>query len=331
MRAGLDARHYETVTLPVMAEHNFDRRSIPAGAVIGACTVNGWSLRTLDWAPRGDPRGTMLVLGGRGDFLEKYIEPMGHWHSQGWHIASFDWRGQGGSGRLTRNPLVGHINDLLIMINDLAAIWSELTLRTPGPHVVVAHSMGGHLALRALVEHRIDPVAAVLVAPMLGLNADPLPPRVAAVVASVMARICSPERPAWRSNERPSLGISRQKLLTHSLERYADEIWWGKTHPELVLGPPSWQWLRAAYRSTLGSFAPGRLEGVEVPSLLLCADHDRLVRPRAIHEAAARMRGARLVRFGAEAAHELLREADPVRHRVFAEIDMFLKERAPRP
>lgn len=292
---------------------------------------DGWRLRTLDWPANGEARGTMLVQGGRGDFIEKYIEVLGHWHSRGWALSAFDWRGQGGSGRLSANAKIGHISDFSIWVDDLAERFEAPTASRPGPHVIVAHSMGGHLVLRALIEKRIAPDAVVLVAPMLGLNSAPLPELPAACIASLMASIFPPSRPAWAANEKPGVSrAGRQGLLTHSLQRYEDESWWKETDTKLALGPPSWQWLRAAYRSTMGSFASGALEKVDVPILLLCADQDRLVNPAAIRAAAKRLPDAKLVTFGDEAAHEILRETDPVRLRALAEIDAFLDEKAPR-
>ena len=273
----------------------------------------------------------MLFAGGRGDILEKYIEALHHWHGRGWHIESFDWRGQGGSGRLSADPHVGHAEDFALWIDDLAMRFAALKNEQAGPHVIVAHSMGGHLVMRALIEKRIAPDAIVLSAPMLGLQSAPFTPRMAAKVAGFMTRIGAPERAAWKSNERPSLpGASRRAFLTHSNERYEDELWWKAHQPELALGPPSWRWLALAYRSTLDSFLPGRLESVQTPTLLLCADRDRLVSPKAIQEAARRLPNARIVRFGSESAHEILREVDSVRERALQEADIFLDEMAPK-
>jgi lysophospholipase len=192
--------------------------------------------------------------------------------------------------------------------------------------------MGGHLIMRALAERRIAPDAAVLVAPMLGLKSAPFGPRLAAKIAWLMTKLGRPERQAWKSNERPGVPIGkRQSLLTHDLDRYGDELWWKHEKPEIAVGPPSWAWLAAGYRSTLALEAAGRLESVTVPMLLLAADHDRLVDSAAIRRAAARLPDAKLRVWGAESAHEILREADPVRDAALAEIDAFLAARAPRP
>ena len=308
----------------------FDRRAVPAGATLGTwVAADGWPLRTFAW-PQGGGRGSLLFLGGRGDIVEKYFEAFDHWHRAGWSIASFDWRGQGGSGRLSDNPRCGHADDFGPWIEDLAGFFADWRAANPGPHVIVCHSMGGHLTLRALAERRIAPDAAVLVAPMLGLKSAPFGPWLGARIAALMCRIGDPKRLAWKTNERPGVpDRARQALLTHDPARYEDEIWWKAEKPEIALGPPSWAWVAAAYRSTLALERPGLLEAVTTPILLLEARQDRLVDPRAIERAAARLPNAELRAWGAESAHEILREADPVRDQALAAIDRFLDANAP--
>ncbi|MBS0504096.1 MAG: alpha/beta hydrolase [Proteobacteria bacterium] len=310
---------------------SFDRRAVPAGAKLGTWAApDGWPLRTFTW-PSDGGRGSLLFLGGRGDIFEKYFEAFDRWHRAGWSITSFDWRGQGGSGRLSDNPRCGHADDFAPWIEDLAAFYAAWAATDPGPHVIVSHSMGGHLTLRALVEKRIAPDAAVLVAPMLGLKSAPFGPWLGAKIAHLMCRIGDPKRLAWKTNERPGVpDRARQALLTHDLDRYEDEIWWKAEKPEIALGPPSWAWVAAAYRSTLALEKPGKIESVTTPMLVLEAKADRLVDPRAIERQSARLPDAKLRTWGPESAHEILREADAVRDAALDEIGRFLDARAPR-
>ena len=76
---------------------------------------------------------------------------------------------------------------------------------------------------------------------------------------------------------------------------------------------------------------PGFIESVDVPVLTLAARKDALVSWPAIARTAARLPRGELVDFGRGAAHELLREADPVREHVLAQIDCFLDRVVPRP
>jgi lysophospholipase len=189
--------------------------------------------------------------------------------------------------------------------------------------------MGGHLMLRALVERRITADAAILVAPMLGLK-SPLGARWSEALARGLGRLGNPARPAWRGNERPATLASRQLLLTHDAERYQDELWWHKQQPDLWTGPPSWRWLIEAFRSTRMLRANPALRSMTVPILALIADADGLVDPNAAVSVLLKLPDVRFVRFGPEAAHELLREVDQVRDRALAEIDDFLAAHAAR-
>jgi len=312
-----------------MTTRSFDRRTHPAGAVLSDWGApDGWLHRRLDWGqPAGSARrGTLLFAGGRGDFVEKYLEAMAHWHGRGWSVAAFDWRGQGGS----RGDVAGgHLDSLDVLVDDLAAIAGELAERGEGPLVLVGHSMGGHVLLRALGEERVRPAAAVLVAPMLMVNSAPLPPWAAAWTAGALSASGWARQPVWRpQTPPPPAGSSRQAYLTGCRERYEDELWWWEKEPGFNLGAPSWGWLDAAFRSC-ARLTDERLRTVHVPVLLLGTETDRLVSAAAIRRAAEVLPEAELKMF-ADAGHEILREADPVRLQALAAIDAFLDRAAPQ-
>ena len=309
-----------------MAEAADPRRSHPQDARFADWRgSDGWPCRRMDWPqPEGRPaRGSLLFAGGRGDFIEKYLEAYRYWHAAGWNVAAFDWRGQGGS----RGDIVGgNVESFDLLVDDLAALLADWSAGTAGPHVAVAHSMGGHLLLRTLVERRPALDAAVLVAPMIAVNSRPIPLRAAPWVASLMCRFGLAARPMWKTPKAmlPG-GASRQLFLTGSAERYEDELWWWEREPEFNLGLPSWGWMRAAYRSAAASFTPEKLRRVELPILILATERDRLVSPAAIRRVARLLPGAELTMF-ADSGHEILREADAVRLVAFARIDSFLAE-----
>lgn len=305
------------------------RRTYPDGSSISFWTApDGWQLRRFDWpSAAAKPRGSILFQGGRGDIFEKYLETFHHWHDQGWTITSFDWRGQGGSGRLTDDPHVGDIDRFGTYLADYGAFWREWAAATPGPHVAMGHSMGGHLVCRALAKVIAEPDAAVLIAPMMGLHA-PISAGFGERVAEIAMKLGNPQRRAWKSNEKPGTTDSRPSLLTHDLDRYSDEPWWWEQKPEIKLGPPSWRWVVRAFESTRRLRVSRRVNLVKVPILMLVAEADKLVRAADAIKLAGQLPDARLVRFGNESAHEILREVDPVRNRALGEIDIFLSARA---
>lgn len=307
----------------------FDRRAHPPGAAFSTMvTEDGWALRLMEWPQPADrsPRGSILFANGRGDFVEKYLEALAHWHDLGWAVASFDWRGQGDS----RGEIIaGHLDSLDPLVGDLHMLLKRWMAAAPAPHVLIGHSMGGHLALRLIAERHPPIAAAILSAPMIGINASPLPTWLSRCVARTLSLLGMSKRRAWKENERPALaGVSRKRFLTTCAERYEDEMWWKRQQPGFDLGPPSWGWLDAAYRS-IARVTPELLKRIDIPVLIIGTDRDRLVSPAAIRGAAALMPKAELVMF-ADAAHEILRESDPVRVAALDQIDQFLDRHAPR-
>jgi lysophospholipase len=305
-----------------------DRRAHPPGAAFSTWSGHGgWAIRRMDWPqPEGaGSRGSLIFANGRGDFVEKYLEALAHWHGRGWNLTSFDWRGQGGS----RGHIIGgHLESFDPLLEDLDALVADWIGKAPGPHVAIGHSMGGHLLLRLLAERKPEIDAAVLVAPMIAINAAPVPAWIGRRVARTLAEMGWSERPAWKHNERPAPpGLSRQGYLTSCPDRYSDEMWWKQQQPGFSLGPPSWGWLDAAYRS-MESVTAARMGGIRTPILLLATPRDRLVSPTAICRAAKLLPDVELAMFE-QAAHELLRESDAVRMEVMGRIDAFLDARAP--
>ncbi len=293
--------------------------------------ADGHDIRRIDWPVPAQSRGFLLFLGGRGDAYEKYLETLEYWFGQGWQVTAIDWRGQGGSGRLGDDDATGHIGDFSHWIDDLRGFWrdwkaeSDANRSSSGKHVLIGHSMGGQLALRAAAEGVADPDALVLVAPMLGFAGPPLAPWMWHAAARGMAALGPASRPAWKMGEKPGQPAgARQAILTHDASRYEDELFWREERPQLRLGAPSWGWVERAAESMRRTARADMLARVAVPVLIVSTRADRLVSARAIRRAVRLLPDARLLEFGSEAAHEILRESDSVRDRALARIDAFL-------
>lgn len=311
-----------------------DRRAIPVDASESSWLAgDGHALRRIDWPGNSQsesPRGSILFLPGRGDCYEKYLETLEEWHRDGWRVTASDWRGQAGSGRLGKDHVTGHIDDFDTWVNDLSHIWSQWVRDVPGPHVLAAHSMGGHIVMRTLADGKVSPDAVVLSAPMLGMSGPKLPLPMLHGVAAMMTKVGDPTRQAWKWSEKPGeLPARRANLLTHDLDRYEDEQWWRDHRPELVMGPASWGWVERAYASWRALEAPGALEAITVPVLILSTRTDQLVSHPANLRAARRLPNGHMVEFGPEAHHEILREVDAVRRRAMDAIAEFLDDVAP--
>ncbi|MDZ7588922.1 MAG: alpha/beta hydrolase [Parasphingorhabdus sp.] len=291
---------------------------------------DGWVLRRCDWQAKPPVRGNLLFLTGRADFYEKYLETFADFVGAGWNITSFDWRGQGGSGRITRDPLLGHIADFSIWVADLADFFADWSAHSDGPRVVIAHSLGGHILLRALAERELSPDAAIFAAPMILPEGNGLPPRIAHGLAQAMCALGRAEKFAWKRSLKPLEPESeRQKLLTHDFGRYAQEHDWLERRPELALGPPSWRWVERAYASGRALCRQHSLRNIATPALFFATPEDRLVDSGAIVQATESIPAAKLHLFDHDCAHEIFRESDNVRDVAIAESLAFL-DSAPR-
>jgi len=312
-----------------MPDQAFDRRAIPADARLSTWRgADGWEIRRLDrLQPAGaEVRGSLLFAGGRGDFIEKYLEVQDHWHRRGWNATAFDWRGQGAS---QGDRPGGHLDRFETLVGDLAGLIEAWKAETPEPHVVLAHSMGGHVLLRTLADRHPAIDAAVLIAPMLAINSGGLPSFAAQWLASTASMFGWSGQPAWQQPSRlQRAGSVRQALLTSCRDRYEDELWWWEKQPSFNLGAPTWGWLKAAYASS-AALTPAKLAGVSIPVLLIGTERDRLVSPAAIRRAASLLPNAELLMFD-DSAHEILRERDAVRLQALARIDAFLDRNAGR-
>lgn len=302
----------------------------PAEATLDVWVApDGWRHRRFDLIA-ARLRGRVLIQGGRSDVFEKYLEVIRHLHARGWSVSSFDWRGQGGSGRLSPDPRVGHASDFGVFTRDLEAFWREWSGEGGGPCFALGHSMGGHFLLRAIADGAIKPAAAILTAPMIGVR-SPLGAWASARIARFMAGRGDPARSAWKWSDEQIHVERRLRRLTLDSSRGQDERWWHDAQPDLQLGPPSWAWIVEAFTAGRALETDPRLRDVRTPVLMLVADADKLVDPRAALRVAARLPDCEVVRFGAaESAHEILRESLPVQARAFAAMDAFLDRHAGR-
>jgi lysophospholipase len=303
------------------------RRGLPAGGRPEIRAMrDGWPVRTLFWLGRDPAKGAILLLNGRGDFIEKYAETIHDLVDAGWGVASFDWRGQGLSGRIGDAPEKGHADSFEPWLADLDELTDWFHAVLPGPWFAMAHSMGGHLLLRRLADGGGGFGRVVLLSPMLGMLTPPVSPIVARIMARAMVLLGRGGSYVRGGGPRikAAPGSDRQLLLTSDPERYGDEAWWTAQNPTLSMGSPTYGWLAAAFRSLDRLFAG--LKRVGTPLLILIPADDRLVDNVATRRAQALLPGAELVAIPG-AGHELLREASDTRAQVLARATAFLMER----
>ena len=100
--------------------------------------------------PEGAAKGTICLVQGRTEFIEKYFETIADFQKRGFAVATFDWRGQGGSDRLIGNRTLGYVRSFDDYWVDLKTFHANVLLPDcPQPFYLVGHSMGGLVSLLA--------------------------------------------------------------------------------------------------------------------------------------------------------------------------------------
>jgi lysophospholipase len=298
---------------------------VPDGAVcVPVKTRDGMILRAMR-VRVARPKGTVAVLGGRGDFIERYFETTRDLMQRGYCVAALDVRGQGGSPRLLRSRYRGHLRSFDDHDEDLRAFMTEVVLPDcPPPYYAIGHSTGGHLLLRAL-RNRTWFSKAILVAPLIGIvyGRWPLP------LVRLLVFLTTCLGLGWiflpGQGRRPLMsGDFAGNLLTSDRKRWNRDTAILDAAPELGLGGPTFSWLRAAMASTAELQAMGPSDRLRAPVLIVAAGLDQVVDTEAIRDFARRVPGVSLV-FIREAMHEILTESDAVRGQFLAAFDAFIE------
>lgn len=269
-------------------------------------------------------RGTVMLLQGRGEFIERYYETIADLVARGFAVVTFDWRGQGGSTRLTRDGRRGHVRSFQDYDTDLDTAAEQVMLPDlPPPYIGLAHSTGGQVMLRAIDRHGWF-AGAVLAAPFLGLGQAPLPAPAVKVLAPVLTAAGFGKVYAFGQGrarsflERPFDG----NRLTSDERRYQRSASFVAAYPALGVGAPTIGWLAAALGS-IRRLERRKTKAHAAPVLIMAAGRDRVVSTPDSVEFARHHGLACAVIPGA--MHELLQERDAIRDQFWAAFDAFVE------
>jgi lysophospholipase len=266
-------------------------------------------------------KGTVVLLHGRNECIEKYFETIRNLNDLGLWVATFDHRGQGLSDRLLPDGRRGHVRRYGDYERDLQIFLTEIVLPdTRLPFFLIAHSMGALVALSAapLLASRIERMA--LSAPFLGLSNQVLPPNVIraltrfACLTGFSSRLLTRERPPAAFEE---------NVVTSDPVRYSRNLALLAAHPELGLGPPSCRWLSESFRTIDRVSRREHLSRITIPTLILAPTMDRLVPYDDQERLARNFRACQLVPI-AGAQHEIFQERDIFRAQALGAIAAFM-------
>lgn len=266
-----------------------------------------------EWFAAPKPRAAALIMHGYAEHCGRYREVANVLVAAGMHTLSYDMRGHGRA-----EGQRGHVSGYRDYLADMAAALDQLEQRSAAaglaqPRILlVAHSNGGLIALRALTDPSRAPrqvTAAVFSSPFLGLKARV--PAAKQLAGKVAGRFL------------PTLSLPselRIDHLTHDAGKLAE-----RRVDTLCHEVASARWFTAALRAQ--QYVVEMAPRMRVPSLWLIADGDQIADPVQAHRAFGRVRApSRRVRFP-KMHHEIFNEIE--RGRVFDHVREFISEQFP--
>jgi lysophospholipase len=289
-------------------------RSPAGGYAVWANAPDGVRLR-IGIFPCPQAKGTVFLLNGRTEYIEKYGQAAGDLVARGFSVISLDWRGQGLSARSIEDDKIGHIEDFAQYQRDVETLMDSAQRHNlPQPYFMLAHSMGGCIGLRALTEGRAF-AAAAFSAPMWGIALSSWMRPVAGLVTAVssvfgLSHLYAPGTGA-QSYVLDAQFMGNVLTTDPDMWRYMkDQI---TAQPQLGLGGPSIAWGRAAL---LECAALQMLPSPNVPCYTALGTAEKVVDPMPIHSRMAMWPQGQLDLYtGAE--HEVMMEGPAARKRFF--------------
>lgn len=256
-------------------------------SVTTIATADG-ALYAEAFSPPGDPKGAVLITHGYAEHCGRYREVAHVIVNAGWAVLTYDVRGHGHSPGAR-----GFIDRFGIYLDDFRAAIAAAQKLAPGkPLVLLGHSHGSLITLRALTDERApSAAAAILSSPYLAIN-KPVP-----AYKKLLARIATRVAPRLgQANQIRSedLTSDKQKQAEHAADKLNFDI-------------ATARWFTES--SAAQDFVLAHADRIAIPTTWLVGGADPLCDPAASRRVADRVRGATY--------HDLV----GLRHEVFNEVD----------
>lgn len=251
----------------------------------------------------------IMISSGRTEAAIKYKELIFDLYNNGYSVYIHDHRGQGLSGRMTEDPEMGYIDSFQFYVNDMKSFYEDF-VRTAGHTGIylMAHSMGGAIAMTYLEQHPDDFNAAVFSSPMLGLS----PP--ICMLAGLLDRRKPKYAPGKSGYDPEAEAVFEGNTLTGSEIRFRRAVEAYARVPEARLGGPSIQWVHRSCKQFRFLFE--HVDRIETPFIVFSAENEQIVDPKShrkfVESAQDLGKECELHPIG-DAQHELFVEKDPQR------------------
>ncbi len=299
---------------------------MPEGATAGMVkTSDGLDLRYARWKATKSPcHGTVLVLHGRSEYIERTYETVSDLQKRGFEVISFDWRGQGGSTRILEDKRRGYIDDFNQYTIDLETIINNIALPDcKAPYYILAHSTGSLISLLSAPKLSNVIRRMVLAAPFLGLGKQPIAAPLVKILAGTLCMFGLGEIYLAGNSNSGETQDFEGNIHSSDPDRFERNKKFLKDYPELTIGGPTAAWVYASCRTMEEVNDIDFCKKINIPTLLISAGNDRIVSNRAIESFGRKLRSGKTLTING-ANHELLQERDIFREQLLAAFDSFV-------
>jgi lysophospholipase len=353
-----DAEKYRGNIVDFEKFSNEFKKNWPEPSQIGYLRIKNTAnvgIRYAHWTTSATVRrGVVVHFNGRTEFIEKNIYSYIDILHRGYDVWTLDWRGQGLSSRGEAPKQMHDIDDFQTYVLDAEQFINEVVKldRQPGKKILLAHSMGGQIALRYLIKNNKESIFdfAVLGSPLLRLPEDQWWVRVGNLIkisVGLGQQCVATRKSVWKSNFKPGQACELVKMgnvsnldfedptealkYTNDAKKQADidclierSSVDQPDQPDLRLACPTSQWFRAALNSTDQTM--NQAKELNTPTLIIRTVNDAAVdndgQTEFCKKASVRCESISEVS-GKTAGHELMIEVEPIRQKFFLFFDQF--------
>ncbi|WP_068544397.1 alpha/beta fold hydrolase [Thalassotalea crassostreae] len=221
----------------------------------------------------------IVIAPGRSESYLKYKEVVFDLIGNGYNVAIIDHRGQGLSQRELDEPHKGYVKDFNDYTTDFNHFITEIVQpQCTGQLFLLAHSMGANISARFLAQTNLDIAAAILMAPMIAIDAGIFPNWLGRLVVSVgyfFDRLFNKQSAYFFGRGQYKDKVFKGSDLMQSEVRfnYFRDLY--KNDKRIQLGGVTFAWLNAAIQSE--DFIMQNLTTLKTPVTVMQAGDDNVV------------------------------------------------------
>jgi len=294
------------------------------GTVTWVDCGKGINIRTAFWPVAEGVvfRGSVVFVGGRTEYIEKYFESYQQLLNRGYSVAAFDWRGQGLSTRECDDRDMGHIDSFDDYLDDFSKVYETvLKDQMAGPRHMIAHSMGGHNAIRFVHDYPDVFSSLILSGPMVGINVSKLQMTALTMLARLRGWFVSNKVYALGAGPYNETAVTFDNNgLTYDRAKFDINVALNDANKKLRLAGITFGWALAAVKSMKLINRQAYIDEIKLPILCCVGKKDFVVSQEQVTLWANNCSTCRLETLD-DCAHEILRETDAVQNKFWAFFD----------